>query len=60
MYAARSPARPTPALIWHTQALTMFFATTVGVVAGGPLAVWLMGHIHKDAIAGDGVWRGLG
>lgn len=42
-----------------TKALCMFFATTIGVVAGGPLAVWLMGLIHKPAIAGDGVWRGL-
>lgn len=41
------------------KALIMFFAGTVGVVVGGPLAVWLISLVAPDLVRGDDVWRGL-
>jgi len=44
------------------KALIMFFAGTVGIVIGGPLAVLIVGSIHPEAVGGEGadaVWRGL-
>ena len=44
------------------KALIMFFAGTVGIVLGGPLAVLIVGSIHPEAVGGEGadaVWRGL-
>ncbi len=44
------------------KALIMFFAGTLGVIAGGPLALWLMSVLSPDTVAGAGpeaVWRGM-
>jgi uncharacterized membrane protein len=44
------------------KALIMFFAGTIGIVLGGPLAVLIVGSIYPDAVGGEGadaVWRGL-
>ena len=44
------------------KALIMFFAGTVGIVLGGPLAVLIVGSIYPEAVGGEGadaVWRGL-
>ncbi len=44
------------------KALIMFFAATVGVILGGPLAILIMSFFSPDAIGGIGpnaVWRGM-
>ncbi len=44
------------------KALIMFFAGTVGVILGGPVAVLLVGTISPETVGGEGadaVWRGL-
>ncbi len=44
------------------KALIMFFAGTIGIVLGGPIAVLIVGSIHPEAVGGEGadaVWRGL-
>lgn len=44
------------------KALIMFFTGTVGVVLGGPLAVWLTALVNPELVGGTGpeeVWRGL-
>ena len=44
------------------QAITMMLAGTVGIVLGGPLALWIVGSFHPETIQGEGpdaVWRGL-
>lgn len=44
------------------KALIMFFAGTIGIIIGGPLAVLIVGSIHPEAVGGEGadaVWRGL-
>ena len=44
------------------KALIMFFAATLGVVIGGPLALWIVGSFTPDALGGDSanaLWRGL-
>lgn len=44
------------------KALIMFFAATLGVVVGGPLALWIVGSFAPDALGGDSanaLWRGL-
>ncbi len=41
----------------------MFFAGTIGVLIGGPLAVWIVSLIAPQVVGGvgaDEVWRGLG
>lgn len=44
------------------QALIMMFTGTVGVMIGGPVALWIVGTVSPGTIAGSGadeVWRGL-
>ncbi|MEZ4903807.1 MAG: DUF819 family protein [Spirosomataceae bacterium] len=44
------------------KALIVFFAGTVGVMLGGPVAVWLVKMVHPATVGGEGadaVWRGL-
>ncbi|ANM32175.1 membrane protein [Acidobacteria bacterium Mor1] len=44
------------------KALIMFFTGTVGVVLGGPIAVWLTALVNPELVGGVGpteVWRGL-
>lgn len=44
------------------KALIMFFAGTVGIIIGGPLAVLLISAVSPETIGGagpDAVWRGL-
>jgi len=44
------------------KALIMFFAGTVGIIIGGPIAVLLVGSISPETVGGEGadaVWRGL-
>ncbi|QSE96196.1 DUF819 family protein [Fulvivirga lutea] len=44
------------------KALIMFFAATVGVVIGGPLAILIVSGINPDWVGGagpDAVWRGM-
>ncbi len=44
------------------KALIMFFAGTVGIIIGGPIAVLIVGTIWPEAVGGvgaDAVWRGL-
>lgn len=44
------------------KALIMFFAATIGVILGGPLAILIMSFISPDAVGGigpDAVWRGM-
>lgn len=40
------------------RALAMFFTATVGIVLGGPLAVWIFHVISPEWVAGD-VWKGM-
>lgn len=40
------------------KALIMFFTATVGIVIGGPIALWLVSRISPD-ILNDDIWRGL-
>jgi uncharacterized membrane protein len=45
------------------KALIAMLAGTVGVMIGGPLALWLVGLLHPATVTGSGpdeVWRGLG
>jgi len=44
------------------KALIMFFAATIGIVVGGPAALWLVSQIRPDVLGGDApdaLWRGL-
>lgn len=44
------------------KALIMFFTATVGVLIGGPIAVWIFSMISPEVVGGagpDAVWRGL-
>jgi len=44
------------------KALIMFFAATVGIVIGGPIALWIVGQINPEVFGGDSpeaMWRGL-
>ncbi len=44
------------------KALIMFLAGTVGVILGGPLAIWITSAIAPDLVGGQGpdeVWRGM-
>ena len=44
------------------KALIMFFTGTLGIVIGGPIALFLVGSISPDTVAGtgyDALWRGL-
>lgn len=45
-----------------SKALIMFFTGTVGILAGGPLALLIVGSISPETVGGEGpdaVWRGL-
>jgi uncharacterized membrane protein len=45
------------------QALIAMLAGTIGVMIGGPAALWLVGLASPETVAGEGpdaVWRGLG
>jgi uncharacterized membrane protein len=44
------------------KALIMFFTATVGIILGGPLAVFLVAAVSPETVGGvgpDAVWRGL-
>ncbi len=44
------------------KALIMFLTGTVGVILGGPFAVWAVGLVNPGLVGGEGpeaVWRGL-
>lgn len=40
------------------KALIMFFTGTVGVVLGGPLAIWITAQFNPELVSGD-IWRGF-
>ncbi|TDB66774.1 DUF819 family protein [Arundinibacter roseus] len=43
-------------------AIIMMLAGTVGVVLGGPVALWIVSIVHPETVLGEGpeaVWRGL-
>ena len=44
------------------KALIMFFTGTLGIVIGGPIALYIVGSISPETVAGtghDALWRGL-
>lgn len=41
-----------------SKAIIMFFAATVGIIVGGPLALWIVSLISPDVLD-DEIWRGL-
>ncbi len=44
------------------KALAMFLTGTVGIVIGGPAAIWIMSLLAPEVVAGhgpDAVWRGM-
>lgn len=43
------------------KALIMFFSATLGIVLGGPIAVFLLGSVATDlsSVGADDLWRGL-
>lgn len=44
------------------KALIMFFAATLGIIIGGPLALYLVGQFSPEVFGGDApdaIWRGL-
>ena len=44
------------------KALIMFLTGTVGIIIGGPIAIYILSFIYPEAIGGvgpDAVWRGL-
>ena len=44
------------------KALIMFFAATIGIVIGGPIALWTVGQFNPEVFGGDtpeAMWRGL-
>ncbi|MEX1002096.1 MAG: DUF819 family protein [Crocinitomicaceae bacterium] len=41
-----------------SKAITMFFAATIGIVVGGPLALWLV-SLFAPEVLNDEIWRGL-
>ncbi len=50
--------------IWNLgpKALIMFFTATIGIVIGGPLALWAVSFIEPNVLGGDSpdaFWRGL-
>ena len=45
------------------KALIAMLTGTAGVMLGGPLALWIVGQVNPETVAGtgpDSVWRGLG
>ncbi|MGB2015097.1 MAG: DUF819 domain-containing protein, partial [Flavobacteriales bacterium] len=50
--------------IWNLgpKAIIMFFAATIGIIIGGPLALWAVSFIEPAVLGGDApdaFWRGL-
>jgi len=44
------------------KALIMFFTATVGIIIGGPIALWIVGSIVPDVFftsSGEAIWPGL-
>lgn len=44
------------------KALIMFFSSTIGIIIGGPLALWLVGSMNPDLFnvqEGEEFWRGF-
>lgn len=41
-----------------SKAIIMFFAATLGIVVGGPVALWCVSLISPEVLEGD-IWRGL-
>ncbi len=41
-----------------SKAIIMFFAATVGIVIGGPVALWLVSLMAPEVLEG-GIWKGL-
>lgn len=41
------------------KALIMFLAGTLGIIIGGPVAMFLVSLVAPEVVAGDEVWRGL-
>jgi len=44
------------------KALIMFFTGTVGIIIGGPIAIWLMSLMSPETVGGEGfdaAWRGF-
>ncbi|NRD22911.1 DUF819 family protein [Winogradskyella litoriviva] len=44
------------------KALVMFFAGTIGIIIGGPIAILIIASVHPETVGGvgpDAVWRGL-
>ncbi len=44
------------------KALTMFFTGTVGIIIGGPIAIWIMSFFSPSTVGGEGfdaAWRGF-
>ena len=44
------------------KALIMFLTATVGIIIGGPVAIWLVSLVAPDVVGGEGadeVWKGL-
>lgn len=41
-----------------SKAIIMFFTATIGIVIGGPLALWLISLIAPEVLEGE-IWRGL-
>ncbi len=44
------------------KAIIMFFAATIGIIVGGPLALYAVGQFNPDVFGGDtpqAMWRGL-
>lgn len=41
------------------KAVIMFLAGTLGIVLGGPIAMWLVSLLYPEIVGGDAIWRGL-
>ncbi|MEO1654108.1 MAG: DUF819 family protein [Bacteroidota bacterium] len=44
------------------KALIMFFTASLGIILGGPFALWLMSLMYPSAVQGEGlgeIWRGM-
>ncbi|MGV6861643.1 MAG: DUF819 family protein [Putridiphycobacter sp.] len=44
------------------KALIMFGTATIGIMIGGPIAMWIMGYFSPDTVGGEGfdaAWRGF-
>jgi uncharacterized membrane protein len=41
------------------KAVIMFLAGTLGIILGGPIAMWVVSIFNPDIVRGDAIWRGL-